>query len=225
VIYGKSVDMAVEDLNLDDEFQAVYIPKHGAGSDSESSEMKPLLQTLPLLGQVTCSDKGHAKIQAILQLPRTQAQEQWEIALWYSVDKSKWLESAFHHLDTVLEPQDVQADSETTVNLYFSTSIKFESFISFTVKFRRGPDAEWIWVRDVYGFDDGVVLRASSGSPSEDISDLLRGLGPEWTATEVMSQTPQTRLWSLQTEIPCPDGDESSFHSVPIGTPWGSFLR
>lgn len=217
--------MAMEDLTLDDEFQAVYIPKHKAGPDSDSPEMRPLLQTLPLLGQVTCSDKGHAGIQAILKVPRSRAHEKWETVLWYSADKSKWLESAFHQLDTNLKPQNVQADSESAVDLYFSTSVEFDSSVYFTVKFRSGPNAEWIWVRDEYGFDDGVVLRASSGSPSEDISDLIKGLDPEWTTTEILSQAPQTRLWSLEARVPCPEGDESSFHSVPIGIPWGSFLR
>lgn len=215
--------MGVRDLSLDDEFQALYIPN--TGSKSEATEMQPILQTYPLLGQVLCTDDESVEIQAVLKVPRSQGREEWQVALWYSIDKSEWSESLFYEADAGVQPQSLQSPSESTIDIYFTTTVAFKSSVSFTVKFRRESSQAWIWVRDEYGFDDGVVVRTTPLSPSTQLSGLINDLNPKLRVKEHMSESPKSRLWSLETSIPCPKGDVSSRSSISVGTPWGSILR
>lgn len=217
--------MAADTLSLDDEFQALYIPKPKRDLEIDVAAMSPVFQTYPPLGQVTCTDKGSVDIQAVLRVPELQSHGGWEIVLWYSADKSEWLESQLQPSDSTVRPQDFQVSSESATNLYFHTNITFTSSLSFTAKFRHGSGAKWTWVRDEYGHDDGIVIRTTPHSTSSDISDLIKDMNPEWTVKERMSQAPGTRLYSLETQISCPKDEESHIANIRVGTPWGSVIR
>lgn len=217
--------MGMRDLSLDNESQALYIRKPRASARPKATEMRPLLQTYPLLGQVVCTNDESVEIQAILKVPRAQGREEWEVVLWYSADKSEWSESQFREVDVGLQPQSLQSPSESTIDIYFSTTVAYRSCLSFTVKFRCESSKGWTWARDEYGFDDGVIVRPESLSASANLPDLIHNLNPEWKVKERMSQSPKTRLWSLESSMPCPEGDVSSLRTIRVGTPWGSFLR
>jgi hypothetical protein len=218
--------MGVRDLTQDNESQALYAPKSKASAKLRTATMKPvLLQTYPLLGQVLCTKDESVEIQAILKVPRAQGREEWDVSLWYSADKSEWSESRFHEVDAGLQPQSLQSPSESTIDIYFTTTVAFKSSVNFTVRFRSESHQAWTWVRDEYGFGDGVVVRSAPPSASTEIPDLIKDLNTAWRTKERVCESPRTRLWSLESTVRCSERDLSSFSTIRIGTPWGSFLR
>ena len=73
--------------------------------------------------------------------------------------------------------------------------------VSFTVKFRTGPEANWQWVNDQFGFSDGVLI-PHPAKQEEDLTHFL-GLNPsaDFETLSLRSESPGARLWSIVANV------------------------
>lgn len=208
-----------------DVFQAKYIAKQRPAPPSTTEDTKVQCQCYPPLGQVTSVEDSDILFIAVLEVPKTQSQDPWEASLWHSVDDAGWLEAALFPVDSAGQPLDLQPQSDSTARLYFTTPLSFEKAVQFTLKFRSNEGESWRWIRDEQGLGDGVVVTTSASVTSEELSDRVPDINSNWAVSSRMSQSPRTRLWTLETTIPAAEGEASTFKDLSIGTPWGSFVR
>ncbi|KAF4990971.1 hypothetical protein FDECE_14195 [Fusarium decemcellulare] len=207
-------------------FQAIYIAKQKPAPPPVTESMKAVLQSYPPLGQVTPVQGQSITITAVLEIPRSRASEDWDLSVWHSIDGSGWKDSGLSPVEDAHNPQTLQLMSESVSRFYFATDLSFNTSVQFTLKFRHCQDAEWRWIRDEQGFDDGLVVNTASRVSSDQLSDLIPDLNSrDWTIAPQLSQSPRTSLWSLEATIPPARDDESAYRDIAIGTPWGSFAR
>ncbi|KAF4972632.1 hypothetical protein FZEAL_9557 [Fusarium zealandicum] len=218
--------MSSDDYNFGEVFQAVYIAKQKPAPPPVSESMKVVLQSYPPLGQVTPIRGKGVAFTAVLEIPNSRADEPWEISVWHSIDGSDWQDTELSLIGEDDIPQTLQLTPGSMSRSYFTSSFTFDASVQFTLKFRHNQDAEWRWIRDEQGFDDGLIVNSTAGVSSDQLSDLVPGLNArDWTITSRLSQSPGTSLWSLETEIPSAKGNDSTYRDISIGTPWGSFSR
>lgn len=188
--------------------------------------MKLRLQSYPPLGQVTAANADEGlRLQAVLEVPQHWENAPWQIILWYSVDKKPWIGTELSNTVARHAPCFLQRGSSTLCRVNFETHVNFESSLQFTFKLRHSEDEEWIWAHDQFGLNDGYVTNVMGGVAAPELKELIPNLNKEWVASELQSQAPQTRLWSLKVSVPAAENDISSFRDINVGTPWGSFLR
>ncbi|KAK4032813.1 glycoside hydrolase [Parachaetomium inaequale] len=192
--------------------------------------MTASVATYPPLGQVTQLQGSDVAFHAVLEVPSELSAEQWQLALWYSNgDGAEWAEAEFVPDQPDARPTDLHEPIGTTARLYFTAKLTVHFSLIFTLKFRqRAGDEEWRWVRNEQGSDDGVVVidqkPTREGDP-EDLPDLIHDLNPDLRWKSHMSQSPGTRLWSIEAGVDGAKEDESTFAEIPLGVPWGRFLR
>ncbi|KAG6056066.1 hypothetical protein E4U32_005916 [Claviceps aff. humidiphila group G2b] len=184
--------------------------------------MKALIQSYPPLGQVSVVQTDSQSLIVVLEVPADQEHDPWEVSLWISVDEEEWHEVNLARSEDDLKPQMLQKQFATRKFLYFSGRICLRKCAKFTIKFRSSSEQAWRWVHDE-GLDDGSILLNSPGFPSDRLQ--IPDLNFEWDVTSKISQSPGTRLWSLQCPIKGSTVNDSSVRNVDVGTPWGSFLR
>jgi len=229
-------------------FQVAFIPKQRAKQlpdpELESDVMAAFVATCPPLGQVTQVKNGGPVFTAVLEVPEGSASEPWEVALWHDGgvaggQAGEWSGSSFLRDDgRLLGERGIHECQEGMERVYFILAeplmVKKGSALSYTVKFRSGEGKPWRWIRDELGLDDGVLIVEGDSevkeSDEEKLPDLIRGFNPELVWRSHMSQCPNTLLWSVQAAVAgaeaAGDGEETSaFADVPLGVPWGKFLR
>jgi hypothetical protein len=216
--------MAASEDPTGDIFQAIYIPKQKPPAPLPAI-MKARLQVYPPLGQVTCVEQGHLRLVAVLELSHSTSKETWDVSLWNSKDDKEWADIGLTPLADEATPVDLQATSNSRSRFYFSATLDFESSLRFTLRFRQRGSETWRWIRDEVGLDDGVVVYKPAQEVPKEIQSLVTDLNPEWRVSACESESPQTRLWSLDVAVPKASGDDSSITNVDVGVPWGSFIR
>lgn len=214
------------------EFTAVYhVPKQNSPPDPAPESMRASLACYPPLGQVTQVRNREQSFVAILEVPQGREKEPWQVSLWHSNNGAAggdWAETALAPGGPEHLPTNLQAVDGTTSHLYFATTLSLPESLSFTVKFRPEPDAPWRWVGEEGGLGNGVVLVSDDVLPDgvpESLADLIKDLNPNLKTSSLASQAPRTRLWSAETIVSPASGDESAFTEIPLGVPWGNFLR
>ncbi|KAL4730222.1 hypothetical protein ACLX1H_002254 [Fusarium chlamydosporum] len=218
--------MSSDDYNFGEVFQKIYVAKQKPPPLPVSENMKVVLQSFPPLGQVTSVRGKEVTLTTVLEIPKSRANESWDVLAWHSVDDSDWKDTQLSSVPDVSAPQTLQTLDDSMSRFYFSSSVSFEASFQFTLKFRHNPDAEWRWIRDEQGLNDGLIVNASAGASSNNLSDLIPDINSkDWTIKSHLSQSPRTSLWSLEAGIPPADGDDSSYKDITIGTPWGTFAR
>jgi hypothetical protein len=188
------------------------------------------IATYPPLGQVTLLKDPSVAIHAVVQVPSEAAAVPWELSLWYSIgDGGEWALAEFIPDEPDIRPTDLHDANRTTTRLYFTAKLAVTSSLYFTVKYRQGAgEQEWRWVRNEQGSDDGVLVveeRPTRVADAEDLPDLIQDLNPDLKWRSHMSQSPGTRLWSVEAGVEGTREDESAVVDIPLGIPWGRFLR
>ncbi|KAF9774923.1 hypothetical protein IL306_007011 [Fusarium sp. DS 682] len=218
--------MPSDNYNFGDVFQAIYIAKQKPSPPPVAEDMKVVLQSFPPLGKVTPIQGTKVSLTAVLEIPKFRANEPWEVSVWHSVDGSDWKDLEVVSIKEAGCPQTLQVLDDSMSRFYFTSSFAFTASVQFTLKFRHTPDADWRWIRDEQGLNDGLIVNASDKVSSSNLSDLIPDLNSQdWTITPRLSQSPRTSLWSLDAVIPPADGDDSTYKDITVGTPWGSFVR
>ncbi|KAH6650572.1 glycoside hydrolase superfamily [Chaetomium tenue] len=192
--------------------------------------MAAFIAAYPPLGQVTQLQNGDVTFHVVLEVPCELKTEPWQLAFWYlNGDESEWAEAECIPSQPDAQPTDLHQPAGTIERLYFTAKIVVRSSLTFTIKFRQRTGAEeWRWVRDEQHSDDGVIVvnqkPTQEGDP-EELPDLIPNLNPDLKWKSHMSQTPRTRLWSIEADVEGAKEHESTFYQTPVGTPWGRFLR
>lgn len=186
------------------------------------------LAIYPPLGQVTQLACQDVTFQAILEVPQNEASQQWQLALWYSPrDNSEWMEAELVPVNSDTHLTQIHGPVDKTTRLFFSAQLSIPVSAAFTVKFRiKGEN--WRWVRNEQGVDDGVIIidqKPTDESDPEDLPDLIHGLNPDLKWESRLSQSPATRLWSIEVEVPKAGDGDAVYIETEIGVPWGQFLR
>jgi hypothetical protein len=210
-------------------FQTVYIPKQTPRKAYNLEGMKAVITSYPPLGQVTLVEGTTTTFMILLETDKSRATNAWEASLWHSRGE-EWQEQELKSVNKTADlPLVIQTSNETsTHHLYFTTTVEIVSPMSFTIKFRTAPDEPWRWVKDQQGVLDGTLLSRSKipKSRTEDLSDLIKGLNPIVKATKVLSQSPDTSVWSLTDPVEAADGEKSAMVDIKFGLPWaGKILR
>lgn len=183
--------------------------------------------THPPLGQVSLVPTSETTVTIVLRVPSTEALGSWEASVWHSIDGSEWAEAQGSPLPADKIPLSLQQESPSVTSLYFSVKLAITGMCSFTLKFRSEQYEPWQWIRDEIGIKDGtIIVQASpSGRSPYDIGDVLKNLCPKWGVSRKESQAPMTQLWSLGATVAAAQGETSSEDVIPLGLPWGGFLR
>ncbi|SPO02254.1 related to seed imbibition protein Sip1 [Cephalotrichum gorgonifer] len=191
-------------------------------------DMAVVAATYPPLGQVSLVPTQDTTFTVLLEVPSSRAHEPWQVALWHSVDSSEWSETVGSPLSKEKVPLSLQEEKpSTTTRLYFSVKLAVIGVCSFTLKFRSNQDESWRWVRDETGMNDGTIIVPVSSvtNPYSDLADIVKDLNVEWTVVPRQSQAPKTQLWSLDVIVASARGEVSTEDVIPLGLPWGTFLR
>lgn len=187
--------------------------------------MKVRVQSYPPLGQVTSIQSNNISFKAVLDAPSQWPSGAWEVVLWYSIDENAWAELALNELDGHRKPIHLQEQAPNVTKYYFGAKLAFHDSVQFTLKFRHTNSPDWIWVQQEYGLGDGVVVAGTPRTYSTNLGDYIPDLNPAWAVSSLLSQAPQTSLWSLKLQIPGSEHDAASLKDATIGTPWGGFHR
>lgn len=189
--------------------------------------MGVLAATHPPLGQVSLVPSSETTFTIVLGVPSTEALGSWEASVWHSTDGSEWAEAQGSPLPADKIPLSLQQDPPSVTSLYFSVKLAITGICSFTLKFRFEQNEPWLWIRDETGMRDGtIIVQASpSGRSPYDIGDVLKNLCPKWGVSQEESQAPSTQLWSLGATVAAAQGETSSQDVIPLGLPWGGFLK
>jgi hypothetical protein len=207
-------------------FQAIHVSKPKPDPHPVAESMVVTLQSYPPLGQATPVQSQNITLTAVLEIPKPREADPWEVSAWLSVDGSEWKDVQLFPMDDNQIPQTLQLLPESVSRLYFASSFSFDASVQFTLRFRPAHDENWRWIRDEQGLDDGWILKPSTTTSSDKLSDLIPNLNvKDWKVSPCLSQSPGTTIWALEAPIPPSQGDNSAFRNILIGTPWGSFLR
>ncbi|KAK4167262.1 putative galactinol--sucrose galactosyltransferase 6 [Cladorrhinum sp. PSN259] len=190
--------------------------------------MAAFIATYPPLGLITKIQKPNIQLHAILEIAKDLETEPWQLALWHSNQNGEWDETLLRPSEPETRPSTLHETNGSKTRLYFDASLVVTSSLKFTIKFRRNPTDDWRWIRDEQGLDDGVIVVASKptqDSDQEDLPDLFQDFNTDLKWKSHLSQTPRTRLWSVQVEVDGVEGDMSAIAHVPLGIPWGGSIR
>lgn len=213
-----------------DVFQSLHIPRQTPRKANRDGNMEALVNSYPPLGQVTLVEGTTAAFVVLLETNRTRLSKAWEVSLWHS-HGLEWRESPLKPVgESVVDISMVYKASDEALShrLYFTATIDVISPMSFTLRFRTAPDQPWRWVKDQQETIDGTILSKSKiyKSRTEDLHDLIKNLNPVVEAKKVLSQSPDTAVWSVTTPVPAADGEKSAMINVNLGLPWaGEVLR
>ncbi len=102
--------------------------------------------------------------------------------------------------------------------------------MSFTVKFRLGPDDAWKWVNDTLARRDGQLYYHDSSEKKRHLSHYIEGISADLDVAERTSEVPGTLLWSVTAPIEAAAGRESGYSAHALGKPtnfsrWFSLVR
>lgn len=193
--------------------------------------MAAFVATYPPLGQVTVVQDSELIIHAVLDVPREpDSAAPWQLMLWHSSsEEGGWAETEFVPAAADDCPTDIHQASHSTLRQHFTARLAVNSLLKFTVKFRQcSGDQEWRWVRSQQDSDDAVVVvkqEAPQDGGPEDLTDVIQDLNPDLKWRSHLSQAPGTQLWSIEAKVDEAKDDESAYADVPLGVPWGRFLR
>jgi hypothetical protein len=182
------------------------------------------IQSFPPLGEVTTCSTGFIQLTVVLEVPKGQNQDLWEVELWRSIDGSTWAGQRAAPYDSSCEPITFRRLSNSVATLHYIVALDVLWEAQFTLRFRRGSGDSWSWAKDVTGYEDGYIIVPNS-EPSAKGDLPLPDLGAEWRVSKRASQSPGTTLWALETDVKASDDHVSAYKDVVIGKPWGSFLR
>ena len=219
--------MSEEPYNFADVFQSVFIPKQKPAPPPVPEDKMAFISTYPPLGQVTQLKGGVIEIVAVLEVPQFLENAPWQLALWHSGEGGEWVETPLT-LSQHGNPSSLQLSNDKLSRLYFTTRLSIQSSLSFTLKFRQQSEHEWRWIRDEQHVGDGFII--IDGKPtleviSDNLSDLIHDLNPNLKWKSLLSQCPGTRLWSVEHPVNAVENDKSALLDIPLGVPWGKFLR
>lgn len=189
-------------------------------------DMGASVSVFPPLGQITQVQKEKIQLIALLEVPNDQANQPWELALWHAAGDNNWSETPLSATDRI--PSTLQAIDDRISRSWFQCEISVKSLLNFTVKFRAGPDKEWRWLRDEQGMEDGTIILKTGLTTSalpDDFTEILKGYDSEITVNPCRSQSPGTRLWTVEANVDAAQGDDSTYKDINLGLPWGGFLR
>lgn len=191
--------------------------------------MAVFIAAYPPLGQVTQLVHSNVTFHVVLEVSGESATDQWQLSLWHSSDSGgDWTETELLSDALGAHPLALDTIVKSSTRLYFTADLTVLSLLSFTVKFREGPDHPWRWARDEQGSGDGIVVidRELTGEDEPgSLPDLIQHLNPGLKWKSHLSQSPGTQLWSIEAAVNGAKDDESAYAEVPIGIPWGRFLR
>ncbi len=215
-----------------DVFQAVYIPKQRPAPEAVAPEMAAYIAVYPPLEQVTQLQDPRVTFTAVLEVPESLVKEPWQLSLWHSgtdgTEGGEWTEAVFEPSNSGQHPTIVNDSEKAVSRLYFTIELTIESSLSFTVKFRQSPNHSWRWIREEQRLGDGLVIIGQAqvqDGETDNLADLIHGLNPDVTWKPHMSQCPNTRLWSITARIKGATDENSTFVDIPLGIPWGKFIR
>ena len=221
--------MATAEYSFAEEFQAIFIPKQRPAPDPVPDDMKAFVASFPPLGQVTQVKGSSLAFAVLLDVHHSRGNEPWQVAIWHSIDGGEWCEATLPLAAPEQTATSLQDNRTELARHSYAWSCSVQKSMKFTFKVRSGDEETWRWIRDEQGLEDGfVIVNRQVEAPEitpETLQDLIQDLNPVWQIASVMSQSPATSLWSLIAHVDAADGDDSTFADIPLGTPWGSFLR
>lgn len=104
--------------------------------------------------------------------------------------------------------------------------------VGFTIRFRSKGDQGWKWIHDQSGAEDGTLIFQSPVDEiaPRDLKECFDGLSSDLKIEQVQSDTPDTRLWSIEASAASAKGEQSGISTHILGAPkhlvrWFSLVR
>ena len=226
--------MCDQDYDFVPEFRSTNIPRQKSPATPEltvSTKMGPgvsSISSFPPLGQVTQLQSDTISFLVSIEVNEVNSKDAWEASVWHSTADAEWRETPLVRTLSASSPSPLQHTSPSRSILYFHAELHASPILNFTLKFRNGPDHPWRWVRDENGMEDGLVLvtpEKFQGLLNANLSDVIVDLNPDLRVKSVMSQVPNTELWTIEAGIGPAQNEKSAFSQIELGTPWGKYLR
>ncbi|GAP85377.1 putative raffinose synthase Sip1 [Rosellinia necatrix] len=185
------------------------------------------LHTFPPLGRVSQVKSQTISLSVVLEIAEHDVDKSWEVCLWHSSGEQPWEETLLPPAPSTESPTFLQLGSLKDRHRYYGIVQPMTSSLRFTLKYRSYPTQSWIWARDELGVEDGLVILNTERQPLliDDLSTVIQGLNPELKVNHVASQTPRTRLWTIEAAVPPASDDVSAYADIELGVPWGGFVR
>ncbi|KAK3330070.1 raffinose synthase or seed imbibition protein Sip1-domain-containing protein [Apodospora peruviana] len=211
-------------------------------TDSAQQESAVSLTMYPPLGQVSQVSTRDVTFIAVLEVPRTLAAEPWELVLRYAAVNTsrddqglpKWRKQVFIPSGQAGYLSRLHEVDPDVARLHFDLRLQVEMSLQFTVKYRwQGQNQSWCWIQgdggghsilatDSYVIVDQPTIGDGGDDTPRDLPDLIQGFPAHLVKWKYcMSQSPGTRLWSIEAPVHGAEDDMSAFADISLGVPWG----
>lgn len=106
--------------------------------------------------------------------------------------------------------------------------------VSFTLKYRTGPQAQWQWIKNTTGAPDGQLHYQTnldlSNSSTVKLDNLFSDMSSDIQASQVEAETTHTTLYSLTSSVKPAKGEDSGYQHHRLGMPkkcskWFALVR
>lgn len=110
---------------------------------------------------------------------------------------------------------------------FFSTDLpeppNLQDPVHFTLKYRIRSADNWKWVNENSALTDGELYFQLEKPPAE-ITSYLKDSSPDLSVRSVPSESPEARVWSINTAVKAAEGEASGWTNTSLGVP-RSFTR
>ncbi|KAL8996931.1 MAG: hypothetical protein Q9169_003690, partial [Polycauliona sp. 2 TL-2023] len=190
----------------------------------------------PPLGQTTVLRSGQdcIKFTVLLESSKSFPEQNWEAVLWHNGHENReWKELALQETESPETPLAIESNSRPRVyrrwySVILNRPQKPEP-VQFTLKYRLSVYDTWRWVNEHSNLTDGELLFQPK-TPPKDLVNYLKDFSPDYTVSQVDSETPHTQLWSLTSSVKAAEGKVSGITDTSLGIPrsfsrWFSLVR
>ncbi|KAF2102437.1 glycoside hydrolase [Rhizodiscina lignyota] len=183
----------------------------------------------PPLGQATAVPAGSPSVTfTVFVETNASPTRELEVQLWHNIGTSQdWEGTSFAELEDPSDLVFIEAEPKAGVRrqcfrLELEGKPQDKDLVSFTIRFRSGPNEPWKWIRDQSSVTDGQLCyqKLNSQGPERELADYFKNFNTEIT---VQKEKPQNKagVYSLLTRIDAAEGEESGYTSYRLGIPAG----
>lgn len=188
------------------------------------------ITTYPPLGRTTIvpASRKQFEFTVVIESSTSLPEQPWEVAIWYDHSTcygtytSEWRALSLEKVDT--NPTVLYDNRDAKLYRYTfeghlptpfpenSKTYKGRK-VPFTVRYRINPTEEWNWIWENFGTSDGEVILQPPIDPN------FLGAGPVevkngWHTRKLTSEAPEARLYSLESTITIPYGEDGAVEEL-----------
>ncbi|KAI9789804.1 MAG: hypothetical protein M1833_002254 [Piccolia ochrophora] len=191
----------------------------------------------PPLDHVTCIDNDVQEVDftVVIQTESVEDSPQRETTIWHNFNsEDDWKELPLQkvddaHLDVYQDGHSDIAFSERFVGVLKGRNSAGRP-VRFTLKSRKTPKEPWKWANDRSSLTDGQLIYQRQLPHTDDLTDYLENLNDNLDIHTELSESPNTKLWSLSSDVASAKHNQSGQTDLVLGLPrhlaeWMALVR